>query len=258
VVAGDSAGPLPGAQGSGEGLKCGHLALGRAVATLRRLGGLLQAPLNDFEITHDQLGFDQLGVTNGVDTLVHVANIGVGKGAKHVGDGIHRANVAQEAAAEAAGSGGSAGGLTAGHAGDVDDFDRGIDDAGRLEARVQRVEALIRHTDDAAVGLGGGVGRGHGMTPREGIEERCLADVGQTHDTELHLTTFNVRTKWLDFFSLIKCLALPLARAFTLPLAGQAASAKARSHTSMSVRELFPVAGRRPHHLRSVPPDTHG
>ncbi len=76
----------------------------------------------------------------------------------------------------------------AGQAGDVDDLDRGVDLARRLQDLVEPVEALVGHGHHAVVGLGRaeGVRRGQRARVGERVEHGGLAGVGQSDDAELH------------------------------------------------------------------------
>ena len=71
-------------------------------------------------------------------------------------------------------------------AGDVDEVDRGGHRALGLDDLAQRVEARVGHRHDADVGLDGAerVVRGLGLLGGQRVEERGLADVGQTDDAD--------------------------------------------------------------------------
>ena len=100
--------------------------------------------------------------------------------AHDVYDGVHLADVGEELVAEA-----FAAACALHEARDVHKFD----DGGRhLLARVEGgelVEPLVRHGDDAHVGLDGAEGViGHlGTRVRDGVEEGGFPHVGKAHDT---------------------------------------------------------------------------
>ena len=144
---------------------------------------LSSAALDELEVAEHELGLDQLDVGQRVDALAHVRDFRVVEGAHHVRHGVDAADVGEEAVAQALAAAGALG-----QPGDVDDVDGGVDLPRRLQDLVQPVEALVGHGDHAQVGLRRGEGvRGRRRAGvREGVEERGLADVGQTDDAELH------------------------------------------------------------------------
>ena len=166
-----------------QGLEHLELVLGRLVAAARRLAGLVEAALHQLGVAQHELGLHQVHVGARVVRVAHVRDLGVLEHAHHVRHGVHAADVAEEPVAQAL-----AAARALGQPGDVDEVDGGVDLPGRLEHLVQRVQARVRHGDDAEVGLGGGerVGRRGGLRVGERVEQGGLADVRQTDDAELH------------------------------------------------------------------------
>ena len=109
-----------------------------------------------------------------------VGDVGALEAAQHVDDGVDLADVGEELVAEALALGGAAH-----QPGDVDEADPGRHDLRRLDDRRERVEARIGHRHLAGVRLDGaerivgGLRRGG---PRQRVEERRLADIGQADD----------------------------------------------------------------------------
>ncbi|MCY1296803.1 hypothetical protein D9M70_462140 [compost metagenome] len=131
------------------------------------------------QVGQREFGVDDLDVRQRVHLAGHVDHVVVFETAHHVGDGVGFADIGQELVAQA-----FALGRARDQAGDVDELDRGRQDALRLDDFGQAAEPRIRHFDHAHVGLdraerivfGGDAGLG------QGIEQRGLADVGQADD----------------------------------------------------------------------------
>ena len=105
------------------------------------------------------------------------------KAADHMDDGVHFPDVGKELVAEPL-----AFGRALDEAGDVDEFDGSRHHAFRVVQLRQKIEALIRHRDDAHVGLDGAERIVRGLRPRvrDGIEQRALPDVGKADDPKFH------------------------------------------------------------------------
>ena len=103
----------------------------------------------------------------------------VGKAAHDMGDGVGLANVGEELVAEP-----FALGRTGDEPRDVDEFHRRGNDARRTGDGGQGIQPGVGHRDHADIGLD----RAEGIVLRgdpglgERVEQRRLADVGQSHD----------------------------------------------------------------------------
>ena len=188
----------------GGALVVGHVQVRRAVAgaqplvqalghvqpglvLLVALGLLLQlgdGTLNGAVVGQNELRLNGVRVASGVHEVALAAglahDVGVAEVAHHLADGVAVADVGQELVAQALALAG-----TLDQACDVHELHRGGHDAGGVDHLGQLVQALVRHVYDADVGVDGGkgvVGRKAALLG-QGREQRGLADVGQTHDT---------------------------------------------------------------------------
>ena len=150
------------------------------------LGGLLRlfdAALHHFDVRHDELEIDDVDVALGVCPALDVDDVLIVEASHHVDDRVRGADVREELVAEA---------LALRRALDetrnVDKLDdrRGLL-LGLIEVR-QPVKTLVRHGDHADVRVDGAerIVRGLGARVGDGIEQRGLADVRQSHDSEFH------------------------------------------------------------------------
>jgi hypothetical protein len=137
------------------------------------------------KIGERQFGVDRLDVRDRVDCPRDVHDVVVGKAAHDVRDRVRFADIGQELIAKS---------LTLGRPRDeprdVDEFHRRGNDARWPRDCGERVEPRVGDRDHADVGLDRAEGiilRGDPCL-REGIEQRRLADVGQSHDaaTQTH------------------------------------------------------------------------
>ena len=156
------------------------------VAALGSLLGLVNAALAHLHVGEDQLQIDDVDVPQGIGAALDVGDVAVVKAAYHMDDGVGGADVGQELVAQT---------LALGRAFDqtrnIDELDDG---GGKFFGIVQVAEPfqpLIRHGDDAHVGVDGAesvVVRGDTRVG-DGVKQGRLAHIGQTDDTELHSTT---------------------------------------------------------------------
>ena len=191
LVEGGGAGALALAQPGSQGLQPGEFRLGVLVAGLSGLGLAGDAVLHHLQVGEDQFHIDGVDVAlrvhahGDIDVVHHVDDVVVVKAAHHMDDGVALADVAQELVAQA-----RALGRAAHQAGNVHEFDDGVGFLVRLPDLTQLVQPLVRHGDDARVGLDGAEGIVGGLGVfgvGDGVEQRALAHVGQTHDSEFHL-----------------------------------------------------------------------
>lgn len=101
-------------------------------------------------VGEDQLGVDDFDVADGIDGAVDVVDVGAFEAAHDVDDGVDFTDVAEELVAEAFAFAG-----TFDEAGDVDEFDGGVDEFGGFGDAAEDFQSFIRHSDDALVGLDG-------------------------------------------------------------------------------------------------------
>lgn len=157
--------------------------LGVALGFLLEFGKLLFERLN---IGQDELGHDGLGIARRVDELARVIglahDIRVLEVTDHLADGIALADVGQELVAQACALGSGALHQTS----DVDELNGGREDASGVHDLCERVQAVVRHVDDADVRVdrGEGIVRGQTALLGESGEQRGLAHVGQTDDSD--------------------------------------------------------------------------
>ena len=100
----------------------------------------------------------------------------------HLADGIALADVGQELVAQACALGSGALHQT----GDIDELNGGREDASGVHDLCERVQAVVRNVDDADVRVdrGEGIVRGQATLLGESGEQRGLAHVGQTDDSD--------------------------------------------------------------------------
>ena len=132
-------------------------------------------------VGQDQLGLDGFNVRAGVHAAIDVHDVRVAEEAHDFADGIGFADVRKELVAQALALAGARH-----QTGNVDELDRCGNDLGRMVDFGQLLQTIVGNGDDADVGLNGGervVGCQTALV-REGCEQRGLAHVGQTHDTD--------------------------------------------------------------------------
>ena len=145
---------------------------------------LLQARdglLERLQVGEDELGVDRLEVFRRVDATFDVDDVRIGERAQHLADRVGLADVRQELIAEP--------GALARSLDDARDVDEGHGrgkDALRPEDLREYGEPRVGHLDDPRVRLDRrkGVVGGEDVVLRECIEERRLADVGETDDAD--------------------------------------------------------------------------
>jgi len=112
-----------------------------------------------------------------------VDDLGIIERTDDLEDTVDGTDVRQESVTET-GTGRSTGGKT----GNVDAGEEGGDLGRGLVQVTEPVEALVGDRDAGLLGVDGGVGEVGGLAEvglRERVEERRLADVGETNDTNL-------------------------------------------------------------------------
>ena len=114
----------------------------------------LNAVFNGFKVFQLQLGVNDFLVAHGVNATVYVYHVTVVEAAEHVDDGIGFADVTQELVAQPFAF------RSAFHkSGDVDNFDRGGDDASGVYQFGQFGQSFIGHRNYAHVGFDGAKGK---------------------------------------------------------------------------------------------------
>ena len=158
----------------------GHFGSSRLVA----LGLFFKARQRLFQrgkVGQDQLGLDSFHVALRVHLAGDVHHVRIAEEAHDLADGVRLADVREELVAQALALAGSS------HkARDVHELDGCRHDARRVVDLSQAVQTRVGHGHHAHVGLDGGervVGREAALV-REGREQRGLADVRQTDDTD--------------------------------------------------------------------------
>ena len=135
----------------------------------------LRALFDLAQIADHEVELDVAGVAQGVD-LAHVRDGGIFEGAQHVGQAVHLA--------QAGGVGGLLERFLA-DGGHVGELDRGVDELlGAVEGG-EAVETVVGDLADADVGLAAAAVLGHVRLGQD-LEERGLADLGETYDSCLH------------------------------------------------------------------------
>ena len=151
------------------------------VVALGRAARLVEALLHRVEILERELGLDGLDVGDRVDLVLDVQDVVVLEAAHDLRDRVALADVREEGVALA-----FALARAADQTRDVDEVHRRGHGLDRLDDLHERIEARVRHGHDAHVRLDRAerVVRGLGLLGRERVEERRLADVGQTDDAD--------------------------------------------------------------------------
>ena len=157
------------------------------VPVLQQMARLLRAPFHGLQVRQNQLQIDDLNITPGINAAIDVDDVFVLKAAHHVNDGIHFANMRKEFVAQPLAAAG-----TLHQACNVHKFHRRRRDLLGLIHPRQLVKPLVRHGYHAGVGLDGAeriVGR---LRTRacNGVEQRALAYVWESHNAQLHLVHF--------------------------------------------------------------------
>ena len=116
--------------------------LSRFDSAARRLARLLDAPLDELEVAEHELGLHELHVGLRIDGVAHMSDFLVRKGADHVRDGVHPADVGEETVTQPFAVAGAFR-----EAGDVDDVYGGVDLVGCLQYLVQPVEPCVGDGD---------------------------------------------------------------------------------------------------------------
>jgi hypothetical protein len=150
---------------------------------LRFLADVFQPLLDDSEVGHCQFGLDDCHVAVRVHGVEHVRDVAGGEGAREMENQVGFADVAEELVSQS-----FARACAFDQAGDVNEVDVRRGRLFRFQNLRDAVQPLVGHQDNADVLLDGGerVEVYAGAAGREKIEERGLADVGQTDDADLH------------------------------------------------------------------------
>ena len=154
------------------------------VTALRHLLLAVDALFDGLHVREDQLKVDRLRVAGGVYAAVHVHDVVVVKAAHDVHHGVDLADVRQELVAESL-----AAGRAAHQSRDIDKLDdRRRVFLGMMHLR-EHVQPVIRHGNDADVRLDRAERIVRRLRARagDGVEQRGLADVRQSDDTQLHI-----------------------------------------------------------------------
>ena len=141
-----------------------------------------QRPLQRLHVGEDQLRLDHLDIGLRVDAAVDVRHVVVGEHPHHLADRIALADVGQELVAKARALGGAFD-----NPGDINERDRRMDDLFRVKHLRELRESRIGQGDDPLVRLDRRerVIRRQHVVPRQRIEQRRLADVGQSDDSQI-------------------------------------------------------------------------
>lgn len=153
--------------------------------------------LNPLNVLETELGRDDLHVTDGVDVTLDMDNLGVIESTDDLEDTVDGTDVRQESVAET-----STGRSTGGQTGNVDAGQERRDPGSGLVDVGEPVEALVGDGDTSLLGVDGRVREVGGLAEvrlREGVEERRLADVGETDDTDLGKVLASSSSQVKDF-----------------------------------------------------------
>ena len=157
-------------------------ALGILVAGARSLLGAMQPLFGGLQICQREFGLDHLDIRNRVDLACHVDDVVILEAAHHVDDRVGFANVREKLVAQALALTG-----TRHQPGDVDELDRGMLHALRVDDLGELLKTGIGNLDHAHIGLDRAERIVFGGDARlgEGVKQRRLADVGQADDATL-------------------------------------------------------------------------
>jgi hypothetical protein len=160
------------------------LHLKRLSAALCLLAQALECLLNKLDILDPQLLADDGQITNGIDITLDVDDLSIVEAPDDLEDGIDSTNVGKESISQTSTSRG-----TAGQTGDIIHGQVGGNLRLGLVVFTKPVESLIRDDDPSLFGVDSGIGEVGRVTQRrlgDGLEERRLADIGQTDLIKSH------------------------------------------------------------------------
>jgi hypothetical protein len=160
------------------------LHLKRLSAALCLLAQALECLLNKLDILDPQLLADDGQITNGIDITLDVDDLSIVEAPDDLEDGIDSTNVGKESISQTSTSRG-----TAGQTGDIIHGQVGGNLRLGLVVFTKPVESLIRDDDTSLFGVDSGIGEVGRVTQRrlgDGLEERRLADIGQTDLIKSH------------------------------------------------------------------------
>ena len=158
-----------------------ELLLGLLVVALGFLRQIVDALLQAVEVGEHQLGLDGLDVGKRGDLALDMGDVAILEATHHMRDRVDLADRGEELVAEAL-----ALGCAAHQARDVDEGQPGRNDLRRFRDFGQLVEPGVGHRDFADIRLDGAeriVGRLRRRGLRQCVEQRRLADIGQSDDT---------------------------------------------------------------------------
>ena len=150
------------------------------VAALGVFLGLVDAAVDHLEVSHDELGVDDLNIAQRVGRALDMSDIGVFKAAHDMDDRVAAADVGQKLVSEAL-----ALRRALDETRDVDKFNHSGRELLGVMLVAQPLEPLVRHRNDADVRVDGAerVVVRRDARVRDGIEKRGFADIRQADDT---------------------------------------------------------------------------
>ena len=156
-----------------------HLVL-KFLVGLYHFAGLVDAAVEHLYIGEDQLQVDGLNIAGRVDAALYMHNVVVDKAAHHMHNGVYLTDIRQEFIAQPFALGGPAH-----QARNIHKLNGGGGVLLRVVHFRQLIQALVRHGDDADIGLNGAERIICGLRPRvgNGVEQGALAHVRQAHDS---------------------------------------------------------------------------
>jgi hypothetical protein len=185
---GPQEGPLRGVEAAAvEGCACGKRRLsgieGGDLVGQRPVGPGCLAALGDLVLHRFEVGQGELQLEDPkvLERIVRARYLRVGEGPQEVDDGVHLADVGQEAVAEPLALAG-----TFDQPADVDELHARRHHVAAGRHGGEGVQAPVEHLGHAHVGVAGreGVGRGQRTAPRERVVERRLARIGEANEPE--------------------------------------------------------------------------
>jgi hypothetical protein len=145
---------------------------------------VLECLFNKLDILDPQLLADDVQITDGIDITLDVDDLSVIEASDDLEDGIHSTNVGKESISQTSTSRG-----TTGQTGNIIHGQVGGNLRLGLVVFAKPVEPLIRHDDTSLFRIDRGIGEVGRVTQRrlgDGLEERRLANVGQTDLIKRH------------------------------------------------------------------------
>ena len=154
--------------------------MGELLVPLQGLLGLVDPPVQHFDVGEHQLQIDGADVPHRVHAAIHMDDVAVFKAAHHMNDHIHLTDVGEEFVSQTL-----AFGSAFDQTGNIHKFQDGRGDFFGMVNFCQSIQPFIGHINDAHIGIDGAegiVGR-LGLQVGQCVKKGALAHIGQAHDT---------------------------------------------------------------------------